>query len=240
MAAEKKNMGPEEPIVPEAPSPDIPGAPPAPSVTEQAVEQGTIPGMEEVPDPSTTVINLAAARVAAKQAEQPAPEAEVPDAGRSGPVPPGELVGPDDREPWEKTSNELEAEQKKPRRGRPPKAEKADQSAPGAAELRKGRPSMADKAAPDGATPPKRDKMGLLTKSPIQDAHRPVGRKKGAQWRQLKCFIIRLRFSAVIERRQWSSAAFNPRRKTRVKLCPHFRAAKVPSHQICRLRRAFR
>ena len=61
MEDEKKNMGPEEPIVPEAPSPNIPGAPPAPSVTEQEVEQGTIPGMEEGPDPSTTVINLVSA-----------------------------------------------------------------------------------------------------------------------------------------------------------------------------------
>ena len=144
MADEKKNTGPGEPIIPETPSPDIPSAPPAPSVTEQEVKSGTIPGMEEVPDPSTTVINLAAAREAAKQAEQSAP---------------------DDREPWEKTSAELEAEQKKPHRGRPPKVEKTDQSAPGAAKPRKGRPPKAGKAAHDGATPPKRDKVSRSEKS---------------------------------------------------------------------------
>ena len=73
MADEKKNTGPEAPIVSEAPSPENPGGPPAP---EQAAEQGTIPGMGEVPDTSQTVIDLAAARKAAK--EKPAPEAAGP------------------------------------------------------------------------------------------------------------------------------------------------------------------
>ena len=42
----------------------------------------------------------------------------------------------------------------------------------------------------------------------------------------------------MAERRQWSSAAPNPRRKTRVKLWLHFWMANVPSHQICLNRRA--
>ena len=73
MADEKKNTGLEEPIVSEAPSPENPGGPPVPPVPEQEAEQGTIPGMEEKPDPSQTVIDLAAARKAAK--EKPAAEA---------------------------------------------------------------------------------------------------------------------------------------------------------------------
>lgn len=43
-------MGPEDPIILKSPSPDIPGAPLAPSVTEQKVEQGTIPSWEKTSD----------------------------------------------------------------------------------------------------------------------------------------------------------------------------------------------
>ena len=148
MADEKKNTGQDEPITSEAHSPDIPGDPPAPSVQKSEAEQGTIPGMEATSDPTKTVIDLSAARKAAKQAERPTPE-----------------VKDDDREPWEKTSAELEAEQKKTRRGRPPKAEKAEPSEPGAAKPRKGRPAKADKAAHDGAPPPKRDKVSRSKKA---------------------------------------------------------------------------
>lgn len=51
-------------------------------------------------------------------------------------------------------------------------------------------------------------------------------------------FIILFKFKAVAERRQWSSAASKPRRKIRVRLWLHFWMANVPSHQICRSRRA--
>ena len=54
-----------------------------------------------------------------------------------------------------------------PRRGRPPKAEKAateNQKAVKSAGARKGRPPKADKAAPDKPKPSKRDKVDLLTK----------------------------------------------------------------------------
>ena len=53
-------------------------------------------------------------------------------------------------------------EPKKPRRGRPPKAEKAateNQKAEKSAGARKGRPPKADKAAPDKPKPSKRDKV---------------------------------------------------------------------------------
>ena len=43
--------------------------------------------------------------------------------------------------------------------------------------------------------------------------------KKDALWRHPACFIIRFRFNAVADKRQWSSAASKPRRKMRAKLC---------------------
>lgn len=63
-------------------------------------------------------------------------------------------------------------------------------------------------------------------------------KKKDAVWRQKEARIILFRFNAVAERRQWSSAASIPRRKSLAKLFPHFCAANVPSLQICRLRSA--
>lgn len=59
-----------------------------------------------------------------------------------------EAGGPDSREPWEKTQEELDAEQgKKPRRGRPPKNKDGPKvEKPG--KTGKGRPPKADKAAP--------------------------------------------------------------------------------------------
>lgn len=85
-----------------------------------------------------------------------------------------------------------------------------------------------------------RDKVGLLTKCLIIYYERKNGSKKDAHRRHPIHLIILFKFKAVAERRQWSSAASKPRRKTRVKLCPHFWAANVPSHQICRLRSASR
>ena len=62
--------------------------------------------------------------------------------------------------------------------------------------------------------------------------------KKDASRRHMVHFIIRFRFNAVADKRQWSSAASAPHRRSRPNLCPHFCAAKVPSLQICRLRKA--
>ena len=66
------------------------------------------------------------------------------------------------------------------------------------------------------------DNMELLTKSLVRGARRENRKKKDAYRRHPIHLIILFKFKAVAERRQWSSAASNPRRKTRVKLCPHF------------------
>ena len=86
-----------------------------------------------------------------------APEAGAPAAGRSGPV----LSEPDDREPWEKTSAELEAEKKPARRGRPPKAEREAPGGgePGAAgKTEKGRAPKKGKGPQEQAKAPKKAK----------------------------------------------------------------------------------
>ena len=66
------------------------------------------------------------------------------------------------------------------------------------------------------------DKLGLLTKCLFIYFKWKNGSKKDAHRRHPIHLIILFKFKAVAERRQWSSAASNPRRKTRVKLCPHF------------------
>lgn len=66
------------------------------------------------------------------------------------------------------------------------------------------------------------DSVGLLTKQPTFNIRQLAGKKKDASWRHHNHFIILLRFKALAERRQWSSATPKPRRKTRVRLCPHF------------------
>ena len=58
--------------------------------------------------------------------------------------------------------------------------------------------------------------------------------QKDAHWRHPAYFIILFRFNAVADKRQWSSAASKPRRKTRAKLCSRFCAENEPSHQTCR------
>ena len=66
------------------------------------------------------------------------------------------------------------------------------------------------------------DALGLLTKCLSIYYERKNGSKKDAHRRHPIHLIILFKFKAVAERRQWSSAASKPRRKTRVKLCPHF------------------
>lgn len=83
-------------------------------------------------------------------------------------------------------------------------------------------------------------KLELLTKCPFLQKNCRTGIKKRCSGGYPRHRIIRYRLSAVADKRQWSSAASNPRRNTRVKLWPHFCAAKVPSLQICRLRSASR
>lgn len=139
MADEKKDMGPDETKVTEAPSPENPGGPPVP---EQEAEQSAIPGMGEHPAPSETVIDLTAARKAAK--EQPTPEAGGPE--KEGPPAP---------------------EAEKPRRGRPPKAE---HEAPGdggpgvAGKAEKGRAPKKEKAPTEKVKEPEKEKAARAPK----------------------------------------------------------------------------
>ena len=123
-------------------TPEAPGGPPppAPEQTEQAV----IPGMDGGPAPSGKVIDLSDVRA---EADKTGPEASAP-----GDVPPEQgaagSVTEYTKQEWERPLEEIEAEQKKPRRGRP---SKADRAAPEAGEKKtgKGRATKPkDKAAP--------------------------------------------------------------------------------------------
>ena len=107
-------------------TPEAPGGPPAPEQTEQAV----IPGMDGGPAPSGKVIDLSDVRA---EADKTGPEAP-PEQGAAGSV--TEYT----KQEWERPLEEIEAEQKKPRRGRPPKA---DRAAPEAGEKKTGNPVMA-------------------------------------------------------------------------------------------------
>lgn len=118
-------------------TPEAPGGPPAPEQTEQAV----IPGMDGGPAPSGKVIDLSDVRV---ETGKTAPEAP-PEQGTAGSV--TEYT----KQEWERPLAEIEAEQRKPRRGRPPKA---DRAAPESGEKKPGRgrapKSKADKAPGKG------------------------------------------------------------------------------------------
>ena len=131
-------------------TPEAPGGPPppAPEQTEQAV----IPGMDGGPAPSGKVIDLSDVRA---EADKSGPEAP-PEQGAAGSV--TEYT----KQEWERPLEEIEAEQKKPRRGRPPKA---DRAAPEAGEKKPGRgrapkakadkaPGKGKRAAPSKGAPP--------------------------------------------------------------------------------------
>ena len=122
--------------------------PPAPEQTEQAV----IPGMDGGPAPSGKVIDLSDVRA---EADKSGPEAP-PEQGAAGSV--TEYT----KQEWERPLEEIEAEQKKPRRGRPPKA---DRATPEAGEKKPGRgrtpkakadkaPGKGKRAAPGKGAPP--------------------------------------------------------------------------------------
>ena len=131
-------------------TPEAPGGPPppAPEQTEQAV----IPGMDGGPASSGKVIDLSDVRA---EADKTGPEAP-PEQGAAGSV--TEYT----KQEWERPLEEIEAEQKKPRRGRPPKA---DRAAPEAGEKKPGRgrapkaktdkaPGKGKRAAPSKGAPP--------------------------------------------------------------------------------------
>ena len=186
---EKKNIPTVEgeAITPEAPAADIPGTDaPSPDLTAGAPPQEQA-GVT-VSEPDDVVVSFdkieelmaerrAAARDTVEQAEPAAPEVAAPVVEQAEPPTPeapapGQPEKAAEQAQEEKPQEEVAAEQKKPRRGRPPKAEKAEQAAPEAdkeqtaAKPRRGRPPKADKAAPDEAQPPKpRDKVSRSKKA---------------------------------------------------------------------------
>ena len=168
-----------EAIAPEAPVTDIPGTDaPSPDLTagvpqqEQAGATMTEPGDVVVSFDKIEELmaeRRAAARDTVEKAEPAAPEVDAPAVEPVDPIPDAKAA---EKATEEKPQEEVAAEQKKPRRGRPPKAEKAEQAAPEAdkeqtaAKPRRGRPPKADKAAPDEAQPPKpRDKVSRSKKA---------------------------------------------------------------------------
>ena len=136
MAEEMKTTPVPEEQKPEPPAPEVPGSPPAP-------EQAVIPGMEGPPPPENKVIDLSSVRAGAGPEQQAAP---APEGGQE----------------WEKPQEE----EKKPRRGRPPKDKEAP--AQGDKPKRKGRPPKAEKQAPGGGGP------GKSAKAPRQSKPGPA------------------------------------------------------------------
>jgi len=147
MAEEMKTTPVPEEQKPEPPAPEVPGTPPAPEQGAQAV----IPGMEGPPPPENKVIDLSSVRAGAGQEQQAAP---APEGGQE----------------WEKPQEE----EKKPRRGRPPKDKEAP--AQGDKPKRKGRPPKAEKQAPGGGGPgksakaPRQSKPGPAKEDPAPPA----------------------------------------------------------------------
>ena len=173
-------------------------------------------------------------------AEQPAPIGKNTPKDKDSPAPSKESASQPDKDEEQTTSPgmgdpasarkvvDFTAARDGATKGKPPekvaapdKDKQADKSKD-AAKPRRGQPSKADKAAPDKAKPQPRDKMGLLTKCLMKIRSRQWDNKKDARWRHFMFHIMRFRFKAVAERRQWSSAASKPRRKRRVKLCIRF------------------
>ena len=161
MADEKLNTGPAENISPEAAEPI---ATPEQAAASEPQQEQTEPA---IPEPGDVVVSfdkinelMAEKRQNARAEVEKAETPEAPEA-----VAPGETPQPANTE-----------EPKKPRRGRPPKAEKAateNQKSEKSAEARKGRPPKADKTAPDKPKPSKRDKVSRSDgKAP--DAKEPI------------------------------------------------------------------
>ena len=159
MADEKLNTGPEVQKIEEAPAPAV-----ADPAHGEAVVPEHPPEQAGPAEPGDVVISaeqidalMAEKRQAARAEVEKAEASREPEAGAPAL----------DRPAAESEKTE------KPRRGRPPKSDKAERTGPEAEKEpkksgpRKGRPSKADKAAPGEAQPSKRDKLGLLTKSKL-------------------------------------------------------------------------
>ena len=153
MADEKLNTGPAEAQSPEVSDPVTVEQPQAPTPEQAAPTIQPEQTGSAVPEPGDVVVSfdkineLMAEKRQAARAEVEKNEAhEKPETATSA----------------EEHSPAGTEEPQKPRRGRPPKAEK---SAPEngkeqkSAEARRGRPPKADKAAPDKSQPTKRDKL---------------------------------------------------------------------------------
>ena len=148
MANEKLNPGQGEQIKldisGESPGPDLTGeGPPAPEPGDVVVDTSKI-------DELMAKRRAAAREAVEQQADIPgegdkAPEAPGPaDKGADPPAPEQDTRPEAEKEPWERPLTDLEAEQKKPRRGRPPK----NKDGPEADKPKRGRKPK-DKAAPD-------------------------------------------------------------------------------------------
>ena len=144
---EQPNTGPEVPA-PEPPAPEV--KPPEQTTVEtDGAPGGVVVSAEQIE--KLMAERNAAARAEVEKKEPPEPE--------QPPAPAPEEKAAEEKPPWERPLEELEAEQKKPRRGRKPKEEKAEPAAPKGTGPRRGRPPKAGKAAPDKAPSPPRDKM---------------------------------------------------------------------------------
>lgn len=170
MADEEKNTGQGEQI-----KLDIPDAPPSPDLTD---------GAPPAPEPGDVVVDtskidelMAKRRAAAREAvEQSGDVPAAPgegDKAEDAPAPAQEDdKGEDHREPWEKTQAELDEEQKKPRRGRPPK----NKDGPEEDKPKRGRQPR-DRAAADKGKAAKgqRDKVSRSKKDKDTPAPAAVG-----------------------------------------------------------------
>ena len=114
---------------PDIPAPEQADGPPAPEPTEQAV----IPGMDGGPTPS------------GKEAADKAAGPDIPGAGDTPPEA-AASVSEYTKQEWERPLADIEAEQKKPRRGRPPKEDKTGPEA-GEKKPGRGRAKAKDKGA---------------------------------------------------------------------------------------------
>ena len=156
MADEKKNTGQEQA---QQPSLFDEGPAGAPTLESPAPEQAAVePPAPEAPAGAPGDVVVSADQIEKLMAERRAADrAEVEN--NEPPAPAPEEKAAEEKPPWERPLEELEAEQKKPRRGRKPKEEKAEPAAPKGTGPRRGRPPKAGKAAPDKAPSPPRDKM---------------------------------------------------------------------------------
>ncbi|WP_040661304.1 ParB/RepB/Spo0J family partition protein [Oscillibacter ruminantium] len=158
MADEKLNTATQETVIPEAPATDAPEEIPAPNLTHAEAITLEKEG-EALPDPGEAVI--------------PPPVEEMDFVGVGG-TEKGDPAAEDARQEWEKPIADIEAEQKKPKRGRVEKAEKETPDEEKAAKPRKNRPAKAAKAALGDAQPQVRDKVSRSKKAaPVKNTPAP-------------------------------------------------------------------